>query len=74
MPVVTPFFFGVKAATFIRKVCAVWAWLSACSSVISTTSGKAARSPAEISASAASSASVTGELSPFAFTSKSGPS
>jgi hypothetical protein len=49
-----------------------WLWLAACSSVTSGTLGKAARRPAEIRASAASSASVTGLASLFAFTWKSG--
>jgi hypothetical protein len=62
-----------SSGSTIRKVLAVSAWLAACSSVMSVTSGNAARSPAEISASAASSASVTGLASDLAFTAKSGP-
>ena len=48
-------------------------WLSACSSVMRVTSGKAACKPWEIIASAASSAAVTGLESDLVLTSKSGP-
>ena len=58
----------------IRKLVRLWPWVSACSSVTSGISGKAARRPSAIRASAASSAAVTGEASVLERTSKSGPS
>ena len=57
-----------------KNVAALTPWVAACSSVTMGISGKAARRPAAISASARSSASVTGEASDFDFTANSGAS